>query len=109
MGIFDGILILLAVLGLTIIFVHSTIMDKIGLRPFWERAKFFKELFDCSMCCSFWFAGYGIFCAYLKIQLDSFWFYVLTLPFACSAFSYMIERFVILADEKINQILKKNE
>lgn len=82
-------------------------MDKIGLRAFWEKSDFFKELFNCSMCCPFWFGFYGVLCIWLKLEYNSFWFYVMTVPFASSGFCYFAERMAILADEGINKLIKK--
>lgn len=104
MTLFDGILLLLAMLGLTYIFVYSLIMDMIKLRPLWEKSKFLKELFHCSMCCSVWFGLYGVLAIYVKQHYDSIWYYLMTVPFASSAFCYSVDRIVCLADDVINKL-----
>lgn len=98
MFIADLILMLLSVLGLTFIFIHSEIMDMIGLRPFWEKWSFTNKLFKCSMCCPFWLSLY-VLAAYAISFWWHFLFVLLTFPFACCAFGYMFERITIMADE----------
>jgi hypothetical protein len=101
MTLFDGLLLLLAVAGLTLIFVHATIMDKLGLRQLWQKWNFTKELFNCSMCSAVWLSIYAILAIYVKLQYSPIYYYIMTLPFACSAFSFLWERASILIDEKI--------
>lgn len=97
----DILLVLLCMAGITFIFVHSTIMDKIGLRKLWEKWDFTKELFHCSMCCPFWFSIYGMAAIYVKFTYAPIFFYMMVLPFASSAFCYFFERMAILFDEMV--------
>lgn len=104
------ILILFACLGLTITINHGIILDKIGIRPLWERINFFKELFKCSMCTGFWV---GLLFAFVVIiymllfainpVLSMVFFYLITLPFASSGFCWLLERLSILIDENIKE------
>lgn len=102
LSLFDGILLLFAISGLVFIFVYASIMDKIGLRQLWEKSQFLTELFHCSACAGVWLSVYGLFCIYLKLNYDAFWFYLMTFPFAASNVSYIIDRFTSAMDAIIN-------
>lgn len=110
MDIVKLIIILLAVCGVVWTFVQATIMDKIGLRPLWEKSTFFSQLFSCSACTGFHIGwSYGIPCVWLALE-SSFWFYVITIPFATMAICFLYERFMLrllLGIEKIEEDQKK--
>jgi hypothetical protein len=76
-------------------------MDKVGLRKLWNKWQFTRELFSCSMCCSFWFAAYGILSIYVKLTFAPIYFYAMVLPFASMAFCYFWERMTIMFDELV--------
>ena len=99
MGITELILLFLSCLGITLTFVHMTIMDIIGLRQKWQRVDFLKKLFSCSACTG-WHTG-----LWFGVPLTLLWFfgfhilfYCLTLPFASLSFCYLFERLSILID-----------
>lgn len=101
------LLLFFACAGITFTFVHGAIMNKLGLRPLWEKSEFLKELFHCSLCSGFWLSMiYGGLCFYLHLALPIL-FYIFTIPFAGSAFSFLFERFVYLLDDLIIMINKK--
>jgi hypothetical protein len=110
MNLVSLILLLLACLGITITFVHMEIMNILKLRPLWEKSQFLKKLFHCSACTG-WHVGlwYGIFCYILYTFEYNFAFYLITLPFASSAFCFMFERTIILVDNLNIKIEKNNE
>lgn len=98
-------LILISCAGVTWTFVQSTIMDKIGLRPLWERSPFLKSLMNCEFCFGFhvgW--SYGIFCYWL-LAIHSFWFYVLTIPFASACASFIFGKSLCVLIE-LNELLE---
>lgn len=98
MNLSDLILFLFSSAGLTFIIVHSTIMDKLGIRQFLKEYSFSRDLIKCSLCTGFW--------ASLLISVLFFRNFNPALPFAGSAFSFLFERLTILLDEKIIQIEK---
>jgi hypothetical protein len=109
MTIVSLILLFLACLGVTITFVHMEIMDIIKLRPLWEKSAFLKKLFHCSACTG-WHVGlwYGLLCYFIMVIGLTHIFYIMTLPFASSAFCFLFERIMILADN-VNVKLEKPE
>lgn len=107
------ILLLLACFGLTLVLVHGIIFDTLKIRPLWEKSKFLKELFECSMCTGFWVGLYFSFVMSIYCILPSFGvnllvnkilFYILTIPFASSGVCWFLERISILADDVINKM-----
>jgi hypothetical protein len=99
-------LILISCAGVTWTFVQSTIMDKIGLRPLWEKSQFLKELWNCGFCGGFHVGySYGLFLYYLN-TLGSFWFYVLTIPFCSACMGFLFERLLFLMIEIIGLVEK---
>ena len=109
MDLIDFVLLVLSCAGVTWTFVQSTIMDKIGLRPLWEKSSFLKSLFDCSFCTGFHIGIYwGVFCFCLN-QISSPMFYVMTIPFAAACASFIFERFMVFMIEVIEWIEKKNK
>jgi hypothetical protein len=110
MDICELIIILLAVCGVVWTFVQATIMDKIGLRPLWEKSPFLTSLFNCSACTGFHIGWvYGIICVWLALN-NWFLFYVITMPFATMAICFLYERlmFRLLLDiEKVEEDGKK--
>lgn len=100
------IILLLACSGMTFTFVHASIMDKIGLRQLWQKSKFLTELFHCSLCSGFWIGVfYGLFGTFLTFTAPIL-FYIVTIPFAASAFSFLFERFTFLLDDLIIYLKK---
>lgn len=98
----NDVILLLACFGLTVILVQSIIVDKLKLRPLWERSKFLKELFNCSMCTGWWvglyFATIKIFTLHgesfgLSLFIVNTIYYLLTLPFASSGLCWLLENF----------------
>jgi hypothetical protein len=110
MDICDLIIILLAVCGLVWTFVQATIMDKIGLRPLWEKSPFLKELANCGFCTGTHVGWtYGLICVWLALN-NWFLFYVITMPFVGATIGFLYERlmFRLLLDiEKIEEDGKK--
>jgi|TARA_R110000787_G_scaffold17748_1_gene55092 hypothetical protein len=101
----DILLVLLACFGLTNILVNSEIMFK--FREWAGKITFFKELLSCSMCTGFWVGLYfSILLVFLLILEScgvSLWmfqgaFYLLTIPFASSGVSWLLERLAIILD-----------
>lgn len=92
------LLYFLSCFGITFVIVHSTIMDKLKLRSLWQKSQFLKELTSCSFCTGFW-VGVGISLTFCPNIL---------LPFACAGATYVLERNVVLIDEKIHQITEKS-
>lgn len=95
----DIFLLLWSCVGLTIILVHSEIMDIIKLRPLWEKSWFLKKLFNCSMCTGTWVGGYNILTILSYFFISPILFYCLSIPFASSGFCYAIERIIIAIDD----------
>lgn len=101
----DIVLILLACFGLTTILVDSKIMD--SFREWAGQVEFFKSLLACAMCTGFWVGLYFSIMLFFLLTLGnigvSLWilkgvFYLLTLPFASSGVSWMLERAAIILD-----------
>lgn len=99
MGIVELILLLMFCLGITLTFVHMTIMDIIGLRQLWEKVDFLKKLLSCSACTG-WHSGLwaGVPMVFLWFAGYHLAFYAITLPFASLVFCYLFERLSILID-----------
>lgn len=113
----DVILLLLACFGFTMTLVHGVIFDKIKLRQLWEKSSFLKELFSCSMCTGFWVGIYfsiilSLYCILPFFGVNSLIvkvaYYVLTIPFASSGVSFLLERLSILFDN-INELLENDK
>lgn len=108
MGFVEFCLLFLALYGMTFLFVHSTIMDIVGLRQRWEKNDFLKKLFSCPVCTGFhaaWAYGFPLlFCLFFFPKV----FYFLSLPFAAMSFCYLFDRSVILIDELVNKTEKEN-
>lgn len=95
MDIVKFIIILLAVSGVVWTFVQATIMDKIGLRPLWERSQFLKELGGCGFCTGTHVGWtYGLVCVWLALN-DWFLFYVITMPFVGATTGFLYERLML--------------
>lgn len=109
MGFIDFLLLMGSCAWMTWLFVQATIMDDIGLRPLWEKIDFLRRLFNCSMCTGSHVGIYwGLFLYYLN-TLGSFWFYVLTIPFASACVGFVYERLLFLMIEVIEGIEKRNK
>ena len=107
MNLVDLFLLLMGCAGVTWTMVQSTIVDKIGLRPLWEKhSKFLTELFRCEFCTG-WHVGYsyGLMCYWLA-SIQSIWFYVLTIPFASSFISFIYGKTMSLLIE-LNELAEK--
>lgn len=107
MNFIDLILLLLGCAGVTWTFVQSTIVDKIGLRPLWEKSQFLKELFDCGFCCGFHVGiYYGLFCFWLN-HINNIWFYILTVPFASACTSFIFEKTMCVLIDLVEKLEKE--
>lgn len=87
-----------AAIGLTFIIVHAKIMDKLKLRPLWEKVPFFKELFKCGLCTGFW-VGFLYATPLFLLLVNGLFpilFYIVTLPFAISATCFLYERIIMI-------------
>ena len=89
------ILLLLACFGLTNILVNGKILE--SLRTVISKWKFFKDLIGCSMCTGFWVGLYFVIVISLT-SIGTIAFYALTLPFASSGISWMLERAGLILD-----------
>lgn len=99
MTLVEFLCLFLAMSGITFTIVHSKIMDIIGLRQWWSKFPFFRDLFHCSFCTSFHIGyTYGIFCFLVKLVSVNL-FYALTIPFAACAFVFLWDRIVITLDK----------
>lgn len=84
------LLLLLASFGLANIVVNGTILN--APRDWLsERSKFFKTLLICSLCVGFW-TGVYFSILLLFVAVGSPLFYILTIPFASSGISWILER-----------------
>lgn len=101
----DILLVLLACFGLTTILVDSLILEK--FRSFVSKIDFFKKLINCSMCTGFWVGIYFSVCLFILLTFQNiglpWWiirgiFYSLTIPFASSGVSWILERLGIIVD-----------
>ena len=104
----DIALILLACYGLTTILVKSTIMER--FREFVGKVEFFRELISCSLCTGFWVGIYFAFVLFflltpgifgLSLALSKGVFYLMTIPFASSGVSWILDRAATLLDDTI--------
>lgn len=91
---------LLSVFGLTFIFVHAKIMDKLKIRPLLNKWEFTKELQHCALCSGTWIATFFVL---LNPSFE------IKFIFAAAGFSFILERFVILMDDYIIKINTKND
>lgn len=94
-------LFLLACAGLTFIIVHATIMDKLKIRPFLQKFSFTKELIKCALCTGVYVSALFSF-LYFPIKMAPL------LIFSGAIFSFLIERILILVDENVIKLEKKN-
>lgn len=109
MNFIDFILLMLSCAAVTWTFVQSTIVDKIGLRPLWEKSQFLKELWNCGFCGGFHVGIYwGLFCFWLN-HIQSQWFYILTIPFTAACFSFLFERLLVLIINVDEGVEKRNK
>lgn len=90
------IILLLAGFGLTNILVNGLILDPIRIYLF-KRSNFLKNLLSCSMCTGFWVGIYIAFVASV-VGGGNPLFYFLTLPFAVSGVSWILERTAVIID-----------
>jgi len=89
----DILLLLLASYGMTFTMVYSTIMDITGLRKWWNKYFFFRELFHCSFCTAFYT---GIL---LSIFFIPYGKWQLIFPFISAGAVYSWDRLITLLDE----------
>lgn len=86
----NTVLLLLAGFGLTNIIVNGTILNSIRDWLF-KKSNFLKSLLICSLCVGFWSGVYISLVASI-VTFGSPLFYFLTVPFACSGVSWILER-----------------
>ena len=82
------------------ILVHGKILDK--PRAFISRINWFRKLLKCAMCTGFWVGFYALTCVGSLLYCPIIWvYYLMTLPFASSGVSFLLERIVINQDEQV--------
>lgn len=93
------VLVLLACFGMTLILVHSKILN-CPRKFISEKSDFFNDLLKCSMCTGWWV---GLYYAFIMVLFSTYplLFYFFTMPFASSGVSFLLERLSILIDDKI--------
>lgn len=99
MNAIELILLLLSCFGMTLILVHGKIMD-IPRDFLSNKFVFFKKLIHCSMCTGWWVGLFFAFIWTLHITFPVF-FYFVTIPFASSGISFLLERIAIFIDDRI--------
>lgn len=100
------VLVLLACFGMTLILVHGKILD--CPRNFLvERFGFFGKMIQCSMCTGWWV---GLFFAFIWVLHGTFpyLFYFITLAFASSGVSFLLERMAIFIDDNVEEPIVHN-
>lgn len=91
----DIIILLLACFGLTNILVNGSILNK--FRDYISKWEFIKQLINCSMCTGFWVGLYFSLIITL-VSIGTPLFYIITLPFASSGISWILERSATIID-----------
>jgi len=101
MNVIDLVLLLLACFGMTLILVHGKILD--CPRNFLsDKFGFFGRLIHCSMCTGWWV---GLFFSFIWVLHETFpiLFYFMSIPFASSGVSFLLERLSIFIDDKVQE------
>jgi uncharacterized membrane protein len=83
-----------------------------------EKNEFLGKLINCSMCTGFWVGLYFSIVMFLYLVAPMFGisesiltgiFYILTLPFATSGVSWILERLASIIDIKAHTLIEESE